>query len=433
MSESRAGDRAGLAARKAALAIVTQVLRQRRPLDTQLESLKSLPPRDAGFARALASQALRHFGELDALIRAFVPKPLQPHKAGPAMEILLLGACELVILKVPPHAAVDAANNLAAADSKAVHFKSLINAVLRRIGREGDAVRAGLDTARLNTPDWLWERWSAQHGEDIARAVAEAHGKEAPLDICLKQSGALCPESEALFERARRVTEDGRVEGLAGFADCGWWVQDAAATLPALLLGDVTGRRVLDLCAAPGGKTMQLAARGAKVTAVEIDPTRAGRIRENLMRTQLAGEIIESDVRDVKATAPLVLLDAPCTATGTIRRHPDLPWIKGAADVTVSAGAAYEILESAADLVEPGGTLVFAVCSLEREEGEEQIAAFLSAHPEFSRGPITADELFGNSEWITPDGDLRTLPCHLADKGGMDGFYAARLKRSETA
>ncbi len=189
-------------------------------------------------------------------------------------------------------------------------------------------------------------------------------------------------------------------------------------------------KSVIDLCAAPGGKTMQLAAAGAQVTAVEIDATRAARIGENLARTRLNTEIVVSDARDFTGKAPLVLIDAPCTATGTIRRHPDLPWIKGAADVTVSAAAGYEILEAGAAMVEPGGLLVFAVCSLEREEGEEQIAAFLDAHPEFSRAPITAEELFGHGEWITPDGDLRTLPCHLPDKGGMDGFYAARLKRS---
>jgi 16S rRNA (cytosine967-C5)-methyltransferase len=196
-----------------------------------------------------------------------------------------------------------------------------------------------------------------------------------------------------------------------------------------MLLGDVRGKTVIDLCAAPGGKTMQLAAAGANVISVEIDATRAERIRENLARTKLSADIVTADARDVETKAPFVLIDAPCTATGTIRRHPDLPWIKGAADVTISAGAAYEILESGAALVEPGGTLVFAVCSLEREEGEEQIAVFLSQHPEFARAPIRADEVFGNSDWITPDGDLRTLPCYLGDKGGMDGFYAARLKR----
>jgi 16S rRNA (cytosine967-C5)-methyltransferase len=418
----------GLPARRAALAIVSGVLRQRRVLDFQLEGLKSLSTRDAGFARALASQTLRHLGLLDAALREFMEKPLQPHKAGAAHEILLMGACELLILKVAPHAAVDAANQLATKENKAVHFKPLINAVLRRIAREGEGVLAKLDTPRLCTPDWLWTRWTGQYGAETARAIAEAHLREAPIDIVLKSGDA--PDSEALFGNVRRLSAEGRIEDLPGFAEGDWWVQDAAATLPVLLLRDVTGKKVIDLCAAPGGKTMQLAARGAKVTAVEIDAVRADRIRENLARTKLNAEIVQSDARDFEGTAPLVLIDAPCTATGTIRRHPDLPWIKGAADVTVSAAAAYEILVSGAAMVEPGGTLVFAVCSLEREEGEEQIAAFLDSHPEFARVPVTTDELFGHSEWITPDGDLRTLPCHLSDKGGMDGFYAARLRRS---
>ncbi|HUO98093.1 MAG TPA: transcription antitermination factor NusB [Rhizomicrobium sp.] len=421
---------AGLAARKAALSIVSAVLRQHRPLDSVLDALKSLSSRDAGFARALASQTLRHFGELDAVIQKFVAKPLQPHKAGPATEILLLGACELLILKVPPHAAVDAANRLAQADGKAVHFKSLINAVLRRVAREGESVRAGLDSARLNTPDWLWTRWCAQYGEETARAIALAHGQEARLDITLKMAGAVHPESTPSIGPSRRVGVDGRVEEMPGFAAGDWWVQDVAATLPVLLLGDVAGKRVIDLCAAPGGKTLQLASRGADVTAVELDPARAARIRENLARTHLKADVIENDARDFSSTAPLVLLDAPCTATGTIRRHPDLPWIKGAGDVTAQTALAYDLLESAATMVEPGGMLVFAVCSLEREEGEEQIAAFLAAHPEFARAPVTADEVFGHGEWITPEGDLRTLPCHLPESGGMDGFYAARLRRS---
>jgi 16S rRNA (cytosine967-C5)-methyltransferase len=424
-----AADRAGLAARKAALSILSQVLRQRRPLDTQLDALKNLPSRDAGFARALASQSLRHFGSLDATIRHFVPKPLAPHKAGAATEILLLGACELLILKGAAHATVDAANNLAAADNKAVHFKSLINAVLRRMSREGEAVLAALDAPRLNAPDWLWSRWSAQYGEETAHAIAVAHGKEAPLDITLKQDGVSAPQGIATVGLSRRIGEAARVEELDGFAEGNWWVQDVAATLPVTIFGDVMGKRVIDLCAAPGGKTLQLAARGAEVTSVELDASRAGRIRENLARMGLNANVVENDVRDFQGTAPLVLLDAPCTATGTIRRHPDLPWIKGAADVTAQASLAYDLLESAAAMVEPGGLLVFAVCSLEREEGEEQIASFLATHPEFSRLPLIADELSGHAEWISADGDLRTLPCHLPEIGGMDGFYAARLRR----
>ena len=417
----------GLSARKAALALLSGVLRKAKPLDALLDELKGLEPRDAGFARALASSTLRHFGELDATLRHFVPKALAPHKAGAATEILLLGAAELLILKVAAHAAVDAANRLASADPKAVHFKPLINAVLRKISTEGEVVRAKLDTVRLNTPDWLWMRWTLQYGQKTARAIASAHLLEAPIDICVKDTAF--PESIALFGNTRRITQEGRVEELPGFAQGGWWVQDAAATLPVLMLGDVRGKRVMDLCAAPGGKTMQLAALGAEVTAVELDPARAGRIRENLARTNLTATLVEADARDFKASAPFVLIDAPCTATGTIRRHPDLPWIKQAGDVTARAPLAYEILENGAAMLEPGGVLVFAVCSLEREEGEEQIEAFLSAHPEFARMPLTADELFGHAEWISPVGDLRTLPCHLSEQGGMDGFYASRLKR----
>ena len=417
----------GLAARKAALALLSGVLTRRKPLDADLPQLKALPPRDAAFARALASQTLRHVGALEAVLRKFLAKPLSPHKSGAAMEILLLGACELLVLNVPAHAAVDAANKLAAADNKAVHFKPLINAVLRKVASEGAGVLSSLDRERLSTPDWLYQRWTAQYGPDVTRQIARAHQSEAPLDIILRGEGVPHPESTKLFGLSRRVTQAERVEELPGFAEGAWWVQDIAATLPALLLGDVNGKEVIDLCAAPGGKTLQLAAAGARVTAVEKHASRIERIKENLARTGLAATLAESDARDFEGRAPLVLIDAPCTATGTIRRHPELPWIKGAADVTVMAAQAYEILEGGARMVTSGGTLVFAICSLEREEGEEQIAAFLAAHPEFARDPIAAEEVFGHVDWLTPDGDLRTLPYYL--EGGMDGFYAARLRR----
>jgi 16S rRNA (cytosine967-C5)-methyltransferase len=221
------------------------------------------------------------------------------------------------------------------------------------------------------------------------------------------------------------------VEDLPGFAEGDFWIQDAAATLPAHILGDVSGQRVFDLCAAPGGKTMQLAAKGGIVTAVERDETRLKRVAENLARTKLSADLVHADLRDFKpdAPAPFVLLDAPCSATGTIRRHPDLPWIKGAADVTLCAAAAAELLDTAADLTAPGGTLVFAVCSLEPDEGVDQVYDFLQRREDFSRKPLTAEEVFGLSELISEQGDLRTLPYHLGGKGGMDGFYAARLVR----
>lgn len=419
----------GIAARRAALLIVSDVLRQRRALDLHLEALQGLSTRDAGFARALASQTLRYLGLLDAVLKEFIKKPLQPHKVGTTSEILLLGACELLILKIGAHAAVNAANQLAARDNKAVHFKPLINAVLRRVARDGQSVMAGKDAARLCTPDWLWSRWCAHYGETTTHDIAKAHLRQAPRDVVLKSPNVPAPEGQNLFGLVRRLRAEGRVVELEGFAQGAWWVQDAAASLPALLLGEVKGLSVIDLCAAPGGKTMQLAARGADVTAVDSDPVRITRMRENLDRTGLHAEIVQCDVRDFATKAGRVLLDAPCTATGTIRRHPDLPWIKGPADVTVSAAAAYEILEAGAALVEPGGLLVFSVCSLEREEGQEQIAAFLAHHPEFVRVPVTANDVFGHSDWITADGDLRTLPCYLSDQGGMDGFYASRLKR----
>ncbi len=424
---------AGLAARQAALDTLGQVLRKRRPLDAALAHVLSaaeLPPRDAGFARAIAGETLRRLGQLEALIRHFVPKAPPPHKAGPTLELLMAGACELLFLDVPAHAAVDAANRLAAKDAKAKHFKPLINAVLRRVAREGKNVIAGQDAVRLNTPDWLWPRWCETYGEDTARAIAAAHLKPAPLDLMTKRpmdiEGAV-----ALPGGVLRLNEASRVEALPGYGEGNWWVQDFAATLPVRLLGNVKGARVIELCAAPGGKTAELAALGAHVTAVEREPERMARLKENLTRLHLEAECVEADMRDYapETPAPFVLLDAPCSATGTIRRHPELPWIKSAADVTQCADVAAELLEAAAEMVAPGGTLVFAVCSLEPEEGPEQIASFLARNDGFARVPVLPAEVFGMTELINDDGDLRTLPCHLAEKSGMDGFYAARLKR----
>jgi len=418
----------GLPARAAALTVLSEVLRQRRPLDAALAATARLDARDAGFARVIVSETLRRLGQLDELIRAFVPKPPARNRAGPVPEILLAGACELLFLNVAPHAAVDAANRLAQADNKAVHFKSLINAVLRRVAREGAEVIARQDAARLNTPDWLWQRWSETYGEETARAIATAHLGIPPLDIVAKISPM--PDAIHLFGDAFRLGEHVRVDGLPGYADGEWWVQDAAATLPVHLLGELYGKQVIDLCAAPGGKTAQLAASGAQVIAVERDESRMVRLKENLERLHLAADLLLKDVRDFhpKSPSPYVLLDAPCSATGTIRRHPELPWIKGANDVTLCAQAAGELLDAAADMTAKGGLLVFAVCSLEREEGPEQIDDFLRRRREFVREPVAPQDVFGLSQLVDTSGDLRTLPCHLAEKGGMDGFYAARLR-----
>jgi 16S rRNA (cytosine967-C5)-methyltransferase len=420
---------AGLAARKTAQAILAEVLGKKRPLDQVLAPLSALPRRDAGFARAIASETLRRFGQLDALVHAFVDKLPPPHRAGPVLEILLAGACELRFLKVPPHAAVDAANRLAQADRKAVHFKPLINAVLRRIAAEGEAKMALQDIERLNLPDWLWSRWLEQFGEDSTRALVRAQLAPAPTDIVLKDANCTpLPEGERVFEDVIRLDHSVRVDALPGF-EGQWWVQDLAASLPARLLGEVRGKDVIDLCAAPGGKTAQLAAKGAHVLAVDSNSSRMERLKDNLMRLGLSARLVHEDARDFRASASLVLLDAPCSATGTIRRHPDLPWIKNAEAVHASAMAASELLDAASEMTVAGGLLVFSVCSLEREEGEEQVEAFLEGHRDFARVPVDALEFSGHAEWISKLGDLRTFPHHLADKGGMDGFYAARLRR----
>ena len=432
MGSAPLSDAPGLPARIAAQDLLAIVLHQKRPLESALDRLSPLARRDAGFARAIASETLRHLGQLDALVRSFVTKLPPPHRAGPTFEILLTGACELLFLNVAPHAAVDAANRLAQRDSKAVHFKSLINAVLRRISREGGESLRAQDAARLNTPDWLWSRWQSVHGEETAHAIAQAHLAHAPLDIVLRRDAAFAqiPAGERLLADVVRLPDGSEIESLPGFAGA-WWVQDIAASLPARLLGAVQGQGVIDLCAAPGGKTLQLASLGALVTAVDRDASRLTRIRENLDRLGLTAEIVASDVRDFEPNTPasFVLLDAPCSATGTIRRHPDLPWIKGAADVTACAANAAELLDAAAAITAPQGTLVFSVCSLEPEEGEEQVQSFLASNPNFRRERVEAllPELF--REAVTEAGDLRTLPCLLKEKGGVDGFYAARLRR----
>jgi 16S rRNA (cytosine967-C5)-methyltransferase len=424
----------GSGARAAAIRALSECLRRKRPLDAALEEAASaLPERDSGFARAIANETMRRFGQLDDLLRRFVPRPPPPHKAGAALEILLAGICELLFLDVAPHAAVDGANRLAAGDPKAVHFRPLINAALRRIAREGTGILRGQDDVRLNTPDWLWTRWEETYGEETTRAIARAHARMPPLDLVLSPSGASLSTlaGEKLPGGMIRLSGAGKVDALPGFTEGKFWVQDFAASLPARLLGDIEGRSIIDLCASPGGKSAQLISAGARVTAVERDEIRMARLKENLDRLRLKADFVLADVRDYRPPLPAdcVLLDAPCSATGTIRRHPELPWIKSSGDVAACADSAAELLDAAASMVTPGGLLVFAVCSLEREEGSEQVAHFLRHHTKFRRVPIAPPELFGLAECIDTHGDLRTLPCHLFASGGMDGFYAARMVR----
>ena len=312
----------------------------------------------------------------------------------------------------------------------------LVNAVLRRASREHGAI-ASLDAARLNTPDWLWQSWAQAYGDARCRAIAEAHLKEPPLDLspCADtedRAEALCAAlaAERLPGGTLRLRGAGEVTRLAGYEAGEWWVQDAAAALPARLFGPVAGKQVLEIGAAPGGKTAQLAAAGARVTAVDRSAPRLARLRENLARLHLEAEIVEADALDwhPAAQAHLVLLDAPCAATGTIRRHPDILHGRRPADVARLAELQGRLLARAAAMVAPGGLLVYASCSLQPEECERRVDAFLAAAPDFARLPVCPGELAGVGEAITTAGDLRTLPCHWAEDGGMDGFYAARLR-----
>jgi 16S rRNA (cytosine967-C5)-methyltransferase len=433
----RSSDQQGLGARRVALGALQAIFFNERPLGEALDgalSQASLDARDAAFARAIVMMVLRRLGELDNVACKFLREPL-PVRAGPAELILRIAAAELLFLDVAPHAAVSSALALADRDARARHFKGLINAVARRIAGEGKAYLDPEAAARLNTPAWAWDAWVAAYGEETANAIGHAHLVEPPLDITPKGDTAEWSkllEARILPTGTLRRAPGGRIEDLPGYLDGAWWIQDAAAAIPATLLGSLKGRVVIDLCAAPGGKTAQLAAAGAKVTAVDLAFDRMKRVVANLERLSLNAEIVVADALDwrPKEPADAVLLDAPCSASGTVRRHPDVLWRKDQSDVLAQADLQGRLLASAAEMVKPGGGLLYGVCSLAREESEDIIEAFLSARPDFERAPIAASDVGGEAQFLTRAGDLRTLPCHWADIGGLDGFYVCRLRRT---
>jgi 16S rRNA (cytosine967-C5)-methyltransferase len=436
----------GLAARRIAADILDGVLRRRIALDEQLSGkathpgLAALADRDRALMRRLVATVLRRLGTLRALLSGFLEKGF-PAEAPRTETILLIGAAQILWLEVPDHAAVDLSVRLAQADRRAARYAGLINAVLRRLAQSRETKLPA--RATRDTPEWLVKRWTKTYGAETARLIAEANGHEPALDLTVKS------DAEAWAERLRgRVLATGSVRTIAhgdiallpGFSEGAWWVQDTAASMPARLLGDVRGLEVADLCAAPGGKTAQLAAAGARVTAVDRSAARLTRLRDNLTRLSLQAETVTADVLEWQPESSnvrpfdAVLLDAPCSSTGTIRRHPDVPWLKNESDLAVLTSLQQRLLDRAIELLKPGGVLVYCVCSLEPEEGANQIAALLARNPGVARKPIAPQEVFGHAEFVTADGDLRTLPLHLPDPdprwGGLDGFFAARLLKT---
>ena len=432
----------GLAARLAAAQAVADVLTFARPLEERAGAgegegrFAGLDARDRALARSIATVSFRRLGTIRKALGRFLEKGL-PKKAGALEWVLIVAAAQLLFLDVPDHAAVDLAVRAARLDAGAAPFAALVNAVLRNLARAREEILAGSDPLDDDTPHWLAQRWRATYGEATARRIARAHRDEPTLDISVKSdpegwarrlNGVVLPTGSVRLETHAAIAE------LDGYAAGEWWVQDAAAALPARLLGAGAGMRVVDLCAAPGGKSAELAIAGASVTAVDRSAERLKRLAANFERLRLSAEIVVSNALSFEA-APFdaTLLDAPCAATGTIRRHPDVAWIKRQGDLAGLVELQSRLIDKAIALTRPGGRIVYCTCSLEPEEGEGQIAALLRRNPDVRRIPIEAGEIGGLSECLNAAGELRTLPCHLVGptprQSGLDGFFAARLQR----
>lgn len=440
---------ADLTPRAAAVLALSNVFEHGRYLDeafaAALKPYPNLSPSDRGFVRMLLTTTLRRLGQLDAVIKGHLANPGRP-LPDRVRHALRLGAAQLLFLGTPAHAAVDTTVRLVAADPSIDirRFKGLANAVLRRISEDGARAVAAQDAAglsgRLNTPNWLWSAWVHRFGLEGAEAIAAAHLTEPALDLTLKpgvDASALQAALTAVGYDAQtspvgglRLRQAGAIEALPGYEGGDWWVQDAAATLAVRLMPVVGSERVLDLCAAPGGKTAQLAAAGALVTALDVSAKRLDRVRENLERLKLSADLVKADAADYTPAALFdhVLLDAPCSATGTLRRHPDGAWLKRSEDVAALAETQAKLLTAAARMVKLGGTLLYCVCSLQAEEGPRQIGKFLAVRQDFERVPVTAAELPAElAAALLENGDVQTRPDQA---GGVDGFYIARLRRA---
>lgn len=432
----------GLRARIAAHQVISDVVGGGHALDERFaptavpNRAAGLEPRDKALVRSIATVAVRRLGAIRRILNQLLDKGM-PRNAGQFEWIAIGGLAQILFMDTPDHAAVDLAVRAAKADTKTAGFSGLLNAILRSAIRERETLLADIDPLADETPGWLGQRWRRAWGDERARAIAAAHLREPTLDVTVREDAALWAEKlggRLLPTGSVRVAAHTPVPELPGYGEGQWWVQDAAAALPARLLPFQPGARVLDLCAAPGGKTAELAAAGANVVALDRSAERLKQLSANLERLGLHADIVVADAATWSAEPfDAVLVDPPCSATGTIRRHPDVQWTKKPGDVDQLAALQAKILARAAMLVKPGGHLVYCVCSIEPEEGEAQISALLRKNPDFRRVPIEPGECGIGPDLLTSEGDLRTLPCCWPDEdarmAGLDGFFAARLKR----
>lgn len=426
----------GIAARDSALDLLL-LTNKGLTLDQALDvcrSFAALEGSDRGFARAIASTTLRRRGTLDGVVATYLREPLKP-KQTYLIDILRITAAQLCLMDTDAHAAVWAAVELAKLRAETRPYKNLVNAVARRLAETGKA-KAEAAPLRADTPGWLWRKLARAYGAKTAGQIAEAHRQEPPLDLSLKEPGHAIDWPEELGAKTLGIRtvrmRSTQVRELPEFGAGSWWAQDLAATLPAAILGAAEGETVFDLCAAPGGKTMQLASTGAAVFAVDHSGPRLGRLKDNLERTGLKAVVLEEDILQWSPANPAdrVLLDAPCSATGTIRRNPDLLWTSRETQIPDLVRLQARMIDRAIDLVRPGGLVVYAVCSLLPEEGEDQVEALLARRSDIERVPVRPEEVAGLPV-INKAGDLRCLPHRLQAEGGMDGFFAAKLRRKE--
>ncbi|WP_174802509.1 RsmB/NOP family class I SAM-dependent RNA methyltransferase [Martelella limonii] len=438
--KDRPNDKPGYAARAAASKLLAAVIDRKTPLDGMIDTehgnpaYRALSPADRALCRALVLTALRHKPMIDQAIASLVDRPL-PGGARALSHVLAIAAAQILYLDVPDHSAVDIAVEQANADPRNKRFAGLVNAVLRGMGRRKQKILAELESVSP-IPDWFADRLRAVYGTETAAAIGRGQLQPPTIDLSVKSDAEAWSEKlggTVLATGTVRLDQpSGSVSEMEGFAEGEWWVQDAAAAIPATLFGDLSGQRVIDLCAAPGGKTAQLIVQGAKVTALERSKSRLKRLEQNLARLRLSAETIAADMMEYQPEAPFdaALLDAPCSSTGTARRHPDVYWTKDFSDIEKLAEVQYAMARRALDLVRPGGIVIFSNCSLDPLEGEAMVERLLREGAPAERAPFPAGRPAALAPFFDADGAIRTTPAASLDgNGGLDGFYAIALRR----